>query len=399
MEQLLVRLGAKSSDPISWLVWSSTEQEIIASGELPHAEALSTLSERAGQRPVIALAPSSEILLKWVTLPPRAGRKVLGALPYMLEDELATDINEQFFALGPKVANNQAVAVVGHEKMKMWLQWLEDAGLFCDRLIPDILSVPVTEQGWSIITLGEQVLIRQDTFKGIQGEATWLLPMLGHYTAQQESPVSITNYADIDLTGIENIRVSDQPLDLPMHVLAKEAMATKFNLRQGEYKVKRKRNNSWGQWRVAAILAIAVLATGLIDKTATLYQLKSQNTALSNEIKKTVDAGFPNIGPYRNVKLKLQSELEKLSRSGGEISMLIMLEQLSDAFATTGVKPQTLRFDSDRSEIRIQAQGKNFEALEQFKKRAESAGFNVEQGAINNRDNVVVGTVSIRSAS
>ena len=399
MEQLLVRLGTKSTDPISWLVWSPTEEEIIASGELPNAEALSTLAERAGQRPIIALAPSSEIRLKWVALPPRAGRKVLSALPYMLEDELATDISEQFFALGPKVSNNQAVAVVSHDKIKMWLQWLEDAGLFCDRLIPDVLAVPVTEQGWSIITLGEQVLIRQDTFQGIQGEITWLLPTLGHYTRQQETPVSITNYADIDLTGIENIKVSEQPLDLPMHVLAKEAMTTKFNLLQGEYKVKHKRSNLWEQWRVAAILAIVVLATNLIDKTVTLYQLKSQNAALSNEIKKTVNAGFPNIGPYRNVKLKLQAELDKLSRSGGDISMLIMLEQLSDAFANTQVKPQTLRFDSDRSEIRIQAEGKNFEALEQFKKLAENAGFKVEQGAINSRDNAVVGTVSIRSAS
>lgn len=97
MEQLLIRLGATEADPISWLVWSTAEEEIIASGELPNADALSTLAERAGQRAVIALAPSSEILLKWVALPPRAGRKVLSALPFMLEDELATDISEQFF--------------------------------------------------------------------------------------------------------------------------------------------------------------------------------------------------------------------------------------------------------------------------------------------------------------
>ena len=79
--------------------------------------------------------------------------------------------------------------------------------------------------------------------------------------------------------------------------------------------------------------------------------------------------------------------------------MLIMLDQLSPAFAATDVKPQTLRFDASRTEIRIQAEGKSFEALEQFKKTAEQAGFLVEQGAINNRDSGVVGTVSIRSTS
>ena len=397
MEQLLIRLGATEADPISWLVWSTAEEEIIASGELPNANALSTLAERAGHRAVIALAPSSEILLKWVALPPRAGRKVLSALPFMLEDELATDISEQFFAIGPKVGDSQAVAVVSHAKLQMWPQWLADAGLFCNHLIPDVLAVPVTENGWSVLTLGEQMLVRQDTFQGIQGEQAWLLPTLGHFTSQQEAPVVITNYAGIDLSGVPNITVNDAPLELPMHVLAKEAMSSSFNLLQGEYKVKRTRNNAWAQWRVAAVLAVLVLCTSLVDKTVTLYQLKSDNAALSSEINQAVKSGFPNIGVYRNVKLKLQYELDKLSKTGGDASMLVMLDQLSEAFASTQVKPQTLRFDATRTEIRIQAQGKSFEALEQFRRQAEGAGFTVEQGAINNRDDNVIGTVSIRS--
>ena len=399
MEQLLVRLGANHTDPISWLVYSRTEDEIIASGELPNAEALSSLTERAGQRSVIALAPSSEILLKWVELPPKAGRKIISAIPFMLEDELATDISQQFFAIGPKRGDEQAVAVVSHEKMELWQSWLSEAGLFCDTIIPDVLAVPVTENGWSVLTLGEQLLVRQDTFKGVQGEATWLLPTLVHFTAQQESPITITNYAGIDLSTLPNIEEAQAPLELPMQVLAKEAMQSSFNLCQGDYKVKRKRSGVLNQWRVAAVLAVLALCTSLIDKGISLYQLKAQNQALSSEISTAVKAGFPNIGTYRNVRLKLQSELAKLEQGGGSASMLIMLDQLAPAFSATDVKPQTLRFDATRTEIRIQAQGKNFEALEQFKRTAENAGFVVEQGAINNRDNGVVGTVSVRSTS
>jgi len=399
MEQLLVRLGANHTDPISWLVYSRTEDEIIASGELPNAEALSSLTERAGQRSVIALAPSSEILLKWVELPPKAGRKIISAIPFMLEDELATDISQQFFAIGPKRGDEQAVAVVSHEKMELWQSWLSEAGLFCDTIIPDVLAVPVTENGWSVLTLGEQLLVRQDTFKGVQGEATWLLPTLVHFTAQQESPITITNYAAIDLSTLPNIEEAQAPLELPMQVLAKEAMQSSFNLCQGDYKVKRKRSGVLNQWRVAAVLAVLALCTSLIDKGISLYQLKAQNQALSSEISTAVEAGFPNIGTYRNVRLKLQSELAKLEQGGGSASMLIMLDQLAPAFSATDVKPQTLRFDATRTEIRIQAQGKNFEALEQFKRTAENAGFVVEQGAINNRDNGVVGTVSVRSTS
>lgn len=398
MEQLLVRLGANHHDPISWLVYSQTENEIIASGELPDADALSSLTERAGQRAVIALAPSSEILLKWVTLPPRAGRKVLSALPFMLEDELATDISEQFFAIGPKHGDEQAVAIVSHEKMQQWQQWLSDANLFCDTIIPDVLAVPVTEGGWSVLTLGNQLLVRQDAFKGVQGEQDWLLPTLAHFTAQNEAPIAVTNFAGIDLSSLPNIEEAEAPLELPMQVLAKEAMSGGFNLCQGEYKVKRKRSGAFMQWRVAAILAVIALSTSLVDKTVTLYQLESQNEALNAEIKKAVKAGFPNLRGYRNARLAIEGELAKLEQGGGNATLLVMLDQLSPAFAATDVTPQTLRFDASRTEIRMQAQGKNFEALEQFKRSAESAGFTVEQGAINNRDNGVVGTVSIRSA-
>ena len=44
----------------------------------------------------------------------------------------------------------------------------------------------------------------------------------------------------------------------------------------------------------------------------------------------------------------------------------------------------------------MQAQGRNFESLEQFRRQAETAGFEIEQGAINNRDDMVIGTVAIR---
>ncbi|MBU2978323.1 type II secretion system protein GspL [Alteromonas sp. C1M14] len=396
MEQLLVRLGSRHDAPVQWLVWSASEREIIASGELPDAAHLASLKERAGQRPVIALAPGSDILLKWVNLPPRAGRKILSALPFMLEDELAEDINQQFFAIGPKRGDKQAVAVVSHEKMNNWQQWLKDAGLLCDRLIPDVLAVPLTQNGWSVLTLGEDILLREDEWQGMQGEASWVLPAFTHILRQQDAQVVVRNYSDHDLSALPNATVEQEQLELPMHVLAMEASRADFNLLQGEYRAKRKRAGQWYQWRVAAVLAVIALTTSLIDKGVTLYQLKQANAKLSQNIDNVVKAGFPNLGTYRDVKLKIRSEMAKLEQGGGGSSLLVMMEQLTPAFSTSQIKPQTIRFDSVRTELRMQAQGKSFESLEQFRRQAEGAGFEVEQGAINNRDDMVIGTVSIR---
>ncbi|MCW8093276.1 type II secretion system protein GspL [Alteromonas sp. ASW11-130] len=399
MEQLLLRLGSSATEPVSWLVWSSSENEVIASGELADATQLSSLSERAGDRPVVALVASCNIALKWVTLPPRAGRKVLAAIPFMLEEELAQDISKQFFALGPKSGDQQAVAIVSRDLLEAWLTWLNEAGLNCETIIPDVLAVPYFSEGWSVLNLGNDVIIRQDEWCGLQGEADWTLPAVAHYSQQQKSPLSIKNYSQYSLHELPNTEVASETVELPMLTLAKTASEVSFNLLQGDYKVKRQNHSAWKQWRVAAVLAVLVLTASGVEKGVKLAQLKQQNTELAKQIDDTVKQGFPNIGVYRDVRRKVQAEMAKLEAGSGNSSMLAMLGQLGTAFTQSQVKPQTLRFDANRAEIRMQAAGKNFEALEQFKKHAEQAGFEVESGAINNRGDEFVGTIAIRGES
>ncbi len=399
MEQLLLRLGSSVTEPVSWLVWSSSENEVIASGELAEATQLSSLTERAGDRPVVALVASCNVAMKWVNLPPRTNRKVLAAIPFMLEEELAQDITKLFFALGPKSGDKQAVAVVSRELLESWQAWLSDAGLYCDKIIPDVLAVPHYSEGWSVLNLGDDVIIRQDEWCGIQGEANWTLPAVAHYSQTQKSALLIKNYSQYSLQDIPNTQVDNEAVELPMLTLAKTASASSFNLLQGDYKVKRQNHSAWKQWRVAAVLAVLVLAASALEKGLALMQLKQQNAELAQQIDDTVKQGFPDIGIYRDVRRKVRSEMAKLEGGAGDSSMLTMLSQLSGAFAQSQVKPQTFRFDASRAEIRMQAAGKNFEALEQFRKQAENVGFEVESGAINNRDDVVIGTIAIRSQS
>ena len=61
-ESLVIRLGTNKQQPVAWLVWSGQEQEIIASGTLPSADALGELQERAGGRPVVTLVPGSDLI-------------------------------------------------------------------------------------------------------------------------------------------------------------------------------------------------------------------------------------------------------------------------------------------------------------------------------------------------
>jgi general secretion pathway protein L len=397
MEQLVIRLGSTPQDPIYWIVWSEQTSEIIASGELPDASQLSSLQQRAGQRAITALVPTSDILLKWVDLPAKASRKALAAIPYMLEEELSQDINSQFFALGKRVNDSQAVAVVNKAQMESWLSQLQYADLFCSKLVPDCLALPLIENSWSMLELGNQLLLRQDQWGGIQGEHQWVLPATEHYAKQQDEPIVIANFSDLTLPNMANVDMQQQPLELPMKVLAQGALASHFNLLQGQYKAKQQSAGRLGQWRLAASLAVIALLVSLVDKGIEVQQLSQQKAQLSEQIESEFKRAFPDTSRIVNVRSQMRQKLEALEQGGGGVSMLGMLAQLTEAFDTAKVKPQTLKFDSKRSELRLQAVATNFEALEQFKRLAEQQGFTVQQGAINNKDNQVIGSLSIRS--
>lgn len=399
MEQLVVRLGTAAEQPVYWLVWSTQESEIIASGTLADAHALDTLAERAGQRPITVLVPTADVYLTQVPLPAKASRKALGAIPYMLEDTLSSDIGDQFFALGPRVDENQCVAVVNHQKMQQWQQLIAESGLFCDKILPDVLALPSTQDEWSLLNLGDDVLVRQGEWNGIQGHKDWVLPALQHVAKTAESPLQFTQYNPVDVLApaMSNIEWRTAPLDMPMQVLAEGALAASFNLLQGEYKAKRQSNNSWGKWRLAATLAGVALLVSLVDKGLTLSQLNSEKAELTAQIRQEFKRAFPETKRVVNVRSQMRQKMAALEKTGGSISMLLIMSELSPAFDSTQVKPQNLRFDATRSELRFQAAANNFEALEQFKRLAEEKGFEVQQGAINNRDDQVVGSLSIRS--
>ena len=401
MEQLVVRLGTNLQDPVHWVVWSAQSQDVIASGELTSADALSSLEERTSLRKAIVLVPGADVRLSTVTLPGKVNRKLQNAIPYMLEDELAEDIGELFFAMGPTQGNQQSVAIVSHRQMEKWLGWLASAGLGATAIIPDVLALPAPEDNsWVALAVGAQLIVRQGTWQGMQGEQAFLTSVLAFQAKAQPEPVMVTALTDVDLHAVPNIHQNTQNEDVPaIGVLAKFVSTSSFTLLQGPYKPKKQHNQLWQLWRVPLILLAVVVLLTIGDRTLKLNQLTQQNADLTARIDAMVQQGFPDIGTYRNVRLKIQQEMQRLEQTGDGSSLLVMLAQLNSAFATSKITPQTLRFDANRTEIRMQAQGKDFNALETFKRSAEAAGFTVEQGAFNNRDDSVIGTMNIRGAS
>lgn len=404
-EQLFIRLPSHAEQSVHWLVWSASEAQVIASGELNNVEQMASLHERANHKNAIVFVPSSDILFKQVETPAKVSRQFIQALPYMLEEELASEVDELFFAQGRKFKDEALdkleVAVVHNHKMQTWLGWLNDAGIHCQKLIPDALALPDDDK-INVLQLGQEWLIRYSRF-GATSCQTEHLDFWLNQVATDKADAEICQYSPLPDTLISQFsQVSQADYVMPLELLAKHSQDCQFNLRQGPYQFKKDSAKYIQIWRSAAIVAGIALAVNLVHKTVQIYDYEQQAAQLEQQIKQSYVSVFPN-GKNLSVAIiqkELKRKVAKLGGGSSQVNFLGLIDASSAAFAAVpDLKPDSLRFDYRRGEIRINASAKNFQSFEKFKSTAEQNALEVDQGSLNNQGSKVVGAISIRGES
>ncbi|GAA0811918.1 type II secretion system protein GspL [Colwellia asteriadis] len=422
-ETLFIRLGSQAHNTIHWLILANAthnEPEIIASGELANAEQLSQLTEKAQQRTVNIIVPSCDVLLKALTVPAKSTRAMRLAAPYMLEDALAQDVEQLFFAYHEQVndvaGHNCFTAVVSHKQMALWLTWLAEANIESRAFLPEVLAMPLVENNWSAITLGnnqhEQVIVRQSAWQGFTADlATWQLQCQAFSTLKQSEggeessgdnddsdEVIIENYSPLPTS--DDLRLSPMPEELPLALLARNFHKTKFNLLQGQYKVKDARSGDAKQWLWVAGVAMFALLLNLGFKGVQLWQINAQQVAVEEEIINTYKQAFPNTKRVRlsTIKSQLNQKLAQLGAANNGEGFLALFVKVQPAFnSVPSLKPDTVKFDGKRQELRLQVNANSYQAFEQFKNALEQQNLSVKLGAQNAQGDVVSGSFIIRS--
>lgn len=438
-ERLFIRLGRTPEQACSWLVWSEQEQEIIASGELTNAQGLSTLSERAGNRPIDVLVPAAAMTLTSVTLPEKGQRQALKALPFMLEEVLADDVDAMHFTVGPRQGDALSVVAVAHEQMQMWLSWLTAAGLKVKRMVPDCLALPLQECQWAAMRFGNELLLRTGSGLGQSLPLPWLPFALKHLVdkeqadkaqlekSQQEKArvekasldknsadktpqevgddqaVSVASYSELDLvlkdqaSSLACVALKPQPLDLPMLVLARGILHAPVNLLTGVYTPKREYSKQLLQWKNAAIVLGVAIVLSLVDKGLTIHQVNGQIVELKAQSEAIYQQVVPGNSRIVNLRSQMDSQLRALQGQGSGAAFFAMLEGLQEAFKQVPeLKPNTLRFESARNELRMQVTAKNYAQIEKFKEIVAKR-FQIDGGTMNSGEDQVTSTLTLRS--
>ncbi|OBT10140.1 type II secretion system protein GspL [Vibrio sp. UCD-FRSSP16_10] len=406
-EILTVRLSRQNLNTVPWLVWSSTEDEIIASGELNSLDELGELTTYATERNVALLLDGQDVALKEVQVPAGATRQFSTMLPFLVEEEVAQDIDELHFSIFKLVGDKAWIAAVDKSYLKQCVARFAEAGIELHKVLPDVLSLPLEEEGITVLPWNGNYLIRHHQFQGMTLSENLLAlsitqePFVLAKSESDESdeevevePVNIRCFGALPDSLREKVTspIEELPAELPMALLAKNAQLSTISLLSGEFK----RQSSWLKnikfWRAPAIAALVLLVVFSINTYTQVSQMEMTAKSYRAESERIFRAVFPDKRRIPTVSyLKRQMNDEKTRLSGGSVEAPLLtwlIEVQASLKDSSKVKILSMKYDGEREELRIQAQASDFQTFEQLRV-AFAKKFSVEQGQINRNGDLV----------
>ncbi len=379
----------------------------ITSGSLEDAAIV------AQQHKVVVLLDSSNVHLNHVQLPTSNRQRMLRAIPYALEDQLAEDIENFHFVIG-KTDPHYGTPVAGIRKdtIEGLLATFNQAGISIDAVIPDAICSPAAPDQWSVLFHAGKALVQ---FEALIGSVidTANLPLLLQASlgkAERKPEKIVYFYLDgeepdpaleqID-TDVEIIKVAYNTH--PLVVFCGEfSRAKSLNLLQGKYKPRRKSGGQWYRWRLAASLAAVWLLLYAGINLVELNSLESRNAELGIQIEKIYKQSFPGSKRIVNPRVQMEQKLNELRGGGGPQGsqfLALLTESVSAISGQKDIEIQSIDFRNNRMDIGLT--GTNLQSVETLNRQLNrNTRLSTEIVSATSEKNIVKGRIRLeRSGS
>ena len=341
-EYLVIRLPENPGDAASWIAVDDSGTRISA----PETGPLKLAAESAEGRAVIALAPSTGVLTTTVDIPVKRGPRLLAALPFALEEQLADDVDDLHFAAGVRGDDGRLpVAVVARQLLDGWLAELQDAGISPVRLVPEHQGLAQIPGTLSLLAAENRIMFNDGAGEEFvlrdvkPGDALLLAGVLDNESDDgTESSAHLLVYCEAadeqrfehEWNALRHELASVDVNLLPDGVLPRLAVTVAtgrgINLLQGRYAVKSETSALFRPWRFAAALALGLALLGIADKGVDYYRLSQEESALKAQF----TAIYRELRPQDNREVvDPVSTVNSVRRSfGGPVAAQVFLPSL-----------------------------------------------------------------------
>lgn len=403
-ETLVIRLRSNEGAPASWLIidGNGARSGPVQSGPLGDALGLAQ-----GRRTVIVL-PAAEVTLAEPDLPPvRGAARIAQAVPFALEEQLATDLEQLHFAVGPRnpAISATPVAIVARAVLDRWLAAWEAAGIQPQAAYAESSLIPASPNA-IVVVLDEGTLhVKRPGAVAFAldaptlGEALEFAVPRGVEPGDHVSFYAATSEYEAHKELIEGLRERTATLQvkllpdgsLPL-LAAQLPTAHAVNLLQGSYAPTSSLGSQLQQWRLPAVLAAATLVAFIGVQGFRLWQMHRAERQLDAQITETFNSLLPG-QPVVDPRAQIQGVLARAG--GGQNALLPAVSLLAQAVAQTpATRVEGLNYRAGVLELRLVAP--NIEALDSIRKAMSSRGAQVDLQSTNPRDKFVEGRLQVR---
>ncbi|MBT4161759.1 MAG: hypothetical protein HOE54_10670 [Gammaproteobacteria bacterium] len=350
----------------------------------------------------IHVVPGEDVLLTSANIPSKQYRQVVQAAPFAVEENLAMDVEDCFFALGERNATGEIpVAVVSTDLMESWFERIANFNLDVQSIISES-SLARTDASVTVVVDDGRVHVAP-----IDGSGVTLLC--------SQLPVAIAAIGDVEKIDVWVAEGAEDSIDIqikeletgdaevgvissdetPFERLCRGYKASEINLLQGAYRVDESRSAGSSVWRSVALLAVcAVLLHVTIKLGQGWYlaikaeQFEAETTTLYKEV-------FPQDKNVRDFRRRWNAHLGR--KGSSETTFIKLFSQSAGGLTKAGLVLSNINFNENRGDLILQVMGKRSEELVQYAQRLSANGIEAEIGTITQEEDGVRGSIKIRS--
>lgn len=402
-------------EDIAWGVLSDRADAFVARGTKSCVsdivEEAGAQLDRADWRPddVVMVLPASSTFITEVSIPARRRRQMLRALPFVVEEQLADDVDDVHLVPGLIVAQKPvSVAAINKQVLRDWVERVTAAELVADVAVPDALLVPLQPGRVSIHLDGDDALVRWGD-AGASRVQRELLPQMvtligealdDRLDENEPLEIEVSYHADkpdeLGLARLESdlsdlsedrtvevtLEAQDSDLFERLCVQYRSGDSTFINLLQGEFQPVRRRGETplarfaW----VAALLAIWLTTYLGINATQAML-LEREAQSLKTEAIELYRSWYPRDQRVTtlNIRERTLAHIKTGATQAAEDEFFGLLSALArELTAHRGAEVRGITYSESAGQLTLELSADGYATVEGITNALKANGVNVE---------------------
>lgn len=370
--------------------------------ESARADLIATLADRRHR--VCFGVPGADARLLMQPVAPEEKKHLSKSLPFMLEEQVAADVDNLHFACCPLDDGDYAVAITAMARMEEWQEMLTDLpGI--PSWVPEPLLLPWQPGEWCLVIEEQAVLVRFGRCGGFTVERDLASAMLEGVAAEHGDPEAIVIYGsdqDAD-TALVPERLQElvqwRRGNLCAALMLSDTDEVNLNLLQGEFAPRLPLDRWWRQWRLVAVAFGVAVLLHMVATYADYRQLTQQNLALRGAVEQSYRKAFPK-GAVVDAEKQLRRQLDALGGSGQGSGFISLMDRVGRAInASPGTRIATINYSDKDDEMRLNITAADFEGVEQLRSRINDAGLEAVMESSSSRGERVSARLRVKNRS